>query len=157
MEPTFDIASFLREPRRPASVSAVTASGRPALATMWFGFFEGRLWFHTPSVERRPSPFLLAAGEGREVAAMVATFDPPNDVRQVRVTGPATQHPHDPDRARSIYDRYVPDWTDAWSAQAHSQALQLWSLLPQRGMAVHYPNLENTTPVRWTAPPDWLS
>lgn len=88
---------------------------------------------------------------------MVATFDPPIDVRQVRVTGPATQHPHDPDRARSIYDRYVPDWTDAWSAQAHSQALQLWSLLPQRGMAVHHPNLENTTPVRWTAPPDWLS
>ncbi|WP_201023163.1 pyridoxamine 5'-phosphate oxidase family protein [Serinicoccus chungangensis] len=113
MDPTFDIAGFLREPRRPASVSTVTASGRPALATMWFGFFGGRFWFHTPIAEKRPSPFLLAASQGREVAAMVATFDPPTDVRQVRVTGPAILHPHDPARARAIYCKYVSDWTDS--------------------------------------------
>jgi hypothetical protein len=124
---------------------------------MWFAFSDGRLWFHTPLGTGRPSPFLVAAGEGREVAAMVATFDPPDDVRQVRVTGPAALHPHDPERARSIYDRYVPDWTDAWSAQADSRALRLWSLVPRRGMAVHYPGLGNSTPVRWTEPPDWLA
>ena len=124
---------------------------------MWFGLFDGRFWFHTPSAGGHRSPFLVAAGKGREVAAMVATFDPPGDVRQVRTTGPATLHPHDPLRARAIYERYVPDWTDAWTAQAASEAFQLWSLLPERGMAVHYPDLQDTEPVRWTTPPEWLA
>lgn len=59
----FDITGFLREPRRPASVSTVTPSGRPALATMWFGLFDGRLWFHTPGTGRQehgtPHPVFL--------------------------------------------------------------------------------------------------
>lgn len=82
------VQDFLDEPRLPASVATTTARGNPALAMMWFVAEEGRLWFHTPVSDGRPSPFLAAARDNREVAVMIATFDPPDDVRQVRTTGP---------------------------------------------------------------------
>lgn len=156
MSAAFDIPGFLRENRHTASVATVTPLGRPALATMWFVLAEGRFWFHTPTSGARASPFLTAAEHGHEVAAMVATFDPPINVRQVRVTGPARLEPPDSTRVRSIYKRYLDAWSDAWEAQACSDELQLWSLEPERGMAVHYPGLENTEPVRWSTPPNWL-
>ncbi|MGI8949762.1 MAG: pyridoxamine 5'-phosphate oxidase family protein [Ornithinimicrobium sp.] len=156
MSAAFDIPGFLREPRHTASVATVTPRGRPALATMWFELAEGRFWFHTPTSGVRPSPFLTAAEHGHEVAAMVATFDPPADVRQVRVTGPARLEPPEPTRVRSIYERYLDAWSEAWEAQASSDDLQLWSLAPERGMAVHYPGLENTEPVRWSTQPNWI-
>lgn len=124
---------------------------------MWFELAEGRFWFHTPASTRRPSPFLTAAEHGREVAAMVSTFDPPRDVRQVRVTGPARLEPSAPTRVRSMYERYVDVWSEAWEAQSSSDDLQLWSLAPGRGMAVQYPGLQNTEPVRWATQPDWLA
>lgn len=122
---------------------------------MWFVAAEGRLWFHTPTAgsRRSPSPFLAAAAHLRDVAAMVATFDPPEDVRQVRTTGPARLESDDHTRVRRIYERYVDHWTDEWEAQVTSADYQLWSLLPQRGMAVSFPNLEGGTPFRWTDPP----
>lgn len=156
MTPALDVPGFLHEPRHAASVATVTPQGRPALAMMWFELFEGRFWFHTPATGPRSSPFLTAAEQGREVAAMVATFNPPVDVRQVRITGPARLEPPSTTRVRSIYERYVPTWNESWEAQATSDDFQLWSITPDRGMAVHYPDLEDTKPIRWTEPPTWL-
>ncbi|MCM2577686.1 hypothetical protein [Streptomyces meridianus] len=82
---------------------------------MWFDFAEGRLWFHTPL--RSPNPFLNAIEQGREIAAMISTFDPPEDIRQVRTTGPGRLEPTDPDRVRAIYRRYVADWDTTWEGQ----------------------------------------
>jgi Pyridoxamine 5'-phosphate oxidase len=83
-EPTFDVLGFLDEPGRPASVATVTGRGRPALAMMWFLVEDERVWFHTPEAAGGPAPFVRAAREGAPVAVMVATFDPPADVWQVR-------------------------------------------------------------------------
>lgn len=151
--PGFDVLGFLNERLHAASVATVTARGRPALALMWFVVDDGRLWFHTPAVAERPSPFLRAAAEGREVAVMVATFDPP-DVRQVRVSGPARLEAREGARIRAIYGRYIDAWTPGWEEQASSAGYQLWSMSPQRGMAVSYPGLENGPVFRWSEP--WM-
>jgi hypothetical protein len=55
----------------------MTGTGRPALAMMWFLVEDHRLWFHTAASHELPAPFQRAARERREVAVMVATFDPP--------------------------------------------------------------------------------
>lgn len=152
-KPGFDVLGFLNEPLRPASVATVTARGRPALAMMWFVLEDGRLWFHTPEEHDRPSPFLRAAAEGREVAVMVATFNPP-DIRQVRVSGPAQLEAFQDRRVRAIYGRYIDAWTHEWEEQASSTGYRLWSMSPQRGMAVTYPGLENRPAFRWSEP--WM-
>ncbi|MEC3979966.1 pyridoxamine 5'-phosphate oxidase family protein [Amycolatopsis sp. H20-H5] len=152
----FDLFSFLDEPGRPASLATVTTSGKPALGMMWFAFEDGRFWFHTPDQAGRPVPFLNAARAGRDVAAMVATFDPP-DVRQVRVTGPARIEYRDVARIERIYHRYVPTWTPEWAAQTTSEELHLWSLSPERGMAVTFPGLENRPSYRWSTAADLLA
>ena len=85
----FDVLGFLHEPGRPASVATVSGRGRPALATMWFLVEDERVWFHTAEPPGLPAPFLRAARAGAKVAVMVATFLPPADVRQVRMSGPA--------------------------------------------------------------------
>ena len=153
--PGFDVLGFLREPRRPASVATVTGHGRPALAMMWFALAEGRLWFHTACGGNPPSPFLRAAAEGQEVAVMIATFSPPGDVRQVRVSGPARLEERDDARVRAIYGRYIDEWTPTWHEQATSAGYRLWSMLPERGMAVTYPGLEDRPVFRWSEP--WIS
>jgi len=148
-QPSFDVLSFLAEPGRPASVATVTGRGRPALAMMWFAVEDGQVWFHTPRDE--PAPFLRAAGRNEPVAVMVATFSPPDDVRQVRMTGPARlAAARDDDRVRRIYDRYVPKWTPDWEEQATSENYRLWSMTPERGMAVAYPGLAGGPPFRWS-------
>ena len=152
-KPGFDVLGFLNERLRAASVATVTASGRPALAMMWFVLADGRLWFHTPQANDRPSPFLRAAAEGREVAVMIATFNPP-DVRQVRVSGPARLEAQEHARVHAIYSRYIDAWTSAWEEQASSADYCLWSMSPQRGIAVSYPGLENTPVFRWSEP--WM-
>lgn len=81
---------------------------------------------------------------------MVATFNPPTDVRQVRVTGPARLELPSQERVHSIYHRYVEACSESWEEQSTSGDFHLWSLTPQRGMAVHYPDLENTEPIRWS-------
>ncbi|MBB3661920.1 hypothetical protein FB384_000824 [Prauserella sediminis] len=151
--PNFDIHSFLDEPGRPAAVSTVTERGRPALATMWFLFADGCLWFHSPV--DKPAPFLAAAAAGREVSVLIATFSPPHDVRQFRATGPAALASRDLTRVHRIYERYVPAWSAFWREHATSDRLRLWSMLPERGMAVAYPGLAEAPVYRWSEP-TWL-
>ncbi|OXM54491.1 pyridoxamine 5'-phosphate oxidase family protein [Amycolatopsis alba] len=153
-EPIFAIQGFLDEPRLPASVATVTGRGNTALAMMWFVAEEGRLWFHTPVFDDRPAPFLDAARDHREVAVMVATFDPPDDVRQVRMTGSARLETKDVARVRRIYERYVPAWSPSWAEHAASPDALLWSMSPDRGMAVAYPGLENRPVFRWSSAAD---
>jgi hypothetical protein len=148
--PTFDVLGFLDEPGRPASVATVTGRGRPALAMMWFLVEDDRLWFHTPELSGVPAPFLRAARERREVAVMVATFDPPADVRQVRMTGPARLEEQDFERVRRLYRRYVAAWTPKWERQATLASYRPWSMSPDRGMAVSYPGLEDRPAFQWS-------
>jgi hypothetical protein len=150
--PTFDVLGMLRERGRPASVATVSGRGRPALATMWFLVEDERLWFHTAEPPGVPAPFVRAAREGAEVAVMVATFDPPADVRQVRMTGPARLEVQDHARVRRLYERYVDAWTPRWERQATSAGYRLWSMSPDRGMAVAYPGLEDGPAFRWSEP-----
>ena len=151
-QPTFDVLGFLMEPGRPASVATVSGRGRPALAMMWFLLEDRRLWFQTAESPGQPAPFLRAARERAEVAVMVATFDPPADVRQVRMTGPARLEQLDHARVRRLYGRYVDGWTPKWERQATSVSYRLWSMSPERGMAVAYPGLEDSPTYRWSEP-----
>jgi len=151
-EPAFDIVGFLGEPGHTASVATVTGRGRPALAMMWFLAERHRLWFHTPEPPGRPSPFLRAAREQHDVAVMVATFNPPADVRQVRMTGTAQLEERDDERVRRIYRRYVDAWAPNWEQQATSASYHLWSMSPDRGMAVSYPGLSDGPTFRWSEP-----
>jgi Pyridoxamine 5'-phosphate oxidase len=153
--PSFDVLSFLGEPGRPASVATVTGRGLPALAMMWFAVEDGQVWFHSPRDE--PAPFLRAAERSEPVAVMVATFSPPDDVRQVRMTGRARLAARDDDRVRRIYERFVPAWTPAWEEQATSENYGLWSMTPERGMAVAYPGLAGGPPFRWSGPDAFLA
>lgn len=146
----FAVQDFLDEPRLPAGVATTTGRGNPALAMMWFVAEEGRLWFHTPVSGDRPTPFLDAARGNREVAVMVATFNPPEDVRQVRMTGPARLETKDVMRVRRIYERYIPSWSPDWEDHAASPDAVLWSMSPDRGMAVAYPGLANGPVFRWS-------
>ena len=148
--PGFDGPGFLDEPGRPASVATVTASGQPALAMMWYAYEDDHLWFHSPEAD--PAPFLRAAAENRDVAVMVATFRPPDDVRQLRMTGPARLADRDEERVRRIYRRYVPAWSPAWDRQATSAGYRLWAMAPHRGMAVSYPGLADGPVFRWSEP-----
>jgi Pyridoxamine 5'-phosphate oxidase len=150
--PTFDVLGFLGEPGRPSSVATVTGRGRPALAMMWFLMEDHRLWFHTPEVPGLPAPFIRAAREGAPVAVMVATFSPPTDVRQVRMTGPARLEERDDARVRRLYGRYVDAWTPKWERQATLASYRLWSMSPERGMAVTYPDLRDGPTYRWSEP-----
>lgn len=155
-EPSLDVLSFLAEPGRPASVATVTGRGLPALAMMWFAVEDGQAWFHSPRDE--PAPFLRAAERNEPVAVMVATFRPPDDVRQVRMTGAARlAAARDDDRVRRIYERYVPAWTPDWEGQATSENYRLWSMTPERGMAVAYPGLAGGPPFRWSGPDAFLA
>jgi hypothetical protein len=76
----------------------------------------------------------------------VATFDPPADVRQVRMTGPARLEEQDHTRVRRLYQRYVGLWTPKWERQATSASYRLWSMSPDRGMAVTYPACRTARP-----------
>lgn len=117
---------------------------------MWFLFADGRLWFHSPV--DKPAPFLAAAAAGREVSVLVATFSPPHDVRQFRASGPAALSSRDLTRVRRIYERYVPEWSAFWREHATSDRFRLWSMLPDRGMAVAYPGLADAPVYRWSDP-----
>lgn len=148
--PTFDVLGFLHEPGHAASVATTTARGNPALAMMWFLVEDGRFWFHSPGERTRPVPFLQAARAGRDVAVMVATFNPPDDVRQVRTVGPARLEERDVCLIRRLYQRYVPTWSPLWTSQVASTKFRLWSMTPDRGMAVTFPDLRDQPEFRWT-------
>jgi hypothetical protein len=119
---------------------------------MWFLLEDDRLWFHTAEPPGLPAPFLRAARERAEVAVMVATFHPPADVRQVRMSGPARLEEPDYARVRRLYGRYVEGWTPKWERQATSPSYRLWSMSPERGMAVAYPGLQDSPTFRWSEP-----
>jgi hypothetical protein len=69
------------------------------------------------------------------------------------MTGPARlAAARDDDRVRRIYDRYVPEWTPDWEEQATSENYRLWSMTPERGMAVAYPGLAGGPPFHWSGP-----
>jgi hypothetical protein len=156
--PLFDVLGFLNEPTHVASVATVTSRGRPALAMMWFLLEDGRLWFNSPEAQQdQPAPFLRAAGEAHDVAVMVATFDPPDDVRQFRAVGPARLEKRDVSRVRRIYERYVPEWSPSWSSHAESAKFRLWSMVPERGMAVTFPGLDDSPTCRWATEADLLA
>lgn len=152
----FDVGAFLLEPLRPASVATVTASGRPALATMWFCFADDAFWLHSPV----GGPFTDAADHGAEVAIMVETFDPTGRVIQVRATGRASIPPCDVERVRTIYDRYLgPDdlWTESWREQTDDASYVLWTIEPTRGAAVRYPELRDAGGVfRWSSHAEFI-
>jgi hypothetical protein len=67
---------------------------------------------------------------------------------------PARLEERDDARVRAIYVRYVDAWTAAWEEQATSAHFRLWSMLPQRGMAVTYPALADGPVFRWSEP--WI-
>jgi hypothetical protein len=113
---------------------------------------DDRLWFHTAEPPGLPAPFIRAARQRAEVAVMVATFNPPTDVRQVLITGPARLEEHDVSRVRRLYHRYVDTWTPKWERQATSASYHLWSMSPDRGMAVTYPDLKDSPTFRWSEP-----
>lgn len=87
---------------------------------------------------------------------MMATFDPPDDVRQFRATGPARIDRADHERVRRIYDRYLGTWTPGWEEQATSAEYQLWSMLPESGMVVSFPDLAGGVAFRWSTVPSFL-
>jgi hypothetical protein len=68
------------------------------------------------------------------------------------MTGPARLEELDHDRVRRLYGRYVNGWTPKWERQATSPSYRLWSMLPERGMAVAYPDLEDSPTYRWLEP-----
>jgi hypothetical protein len=143
--PNFDIFAFLAEPRRAASVATTGRRGGPVLGMMWFHLEDQRLWF--TSLDDGRYPFVAAARAGGDVAVLVTTPERPDDVRQVRLTGPARIEEPDTDRVRRIYARYVTEWTPQWEETVTSPSLRLWSMSPERGMALTYPH--TAPPYRW--------
>src|SRR4029453_11109888 len=95
----------------------------------------------------RPASVATVSGRGRPA---LATFQPPADVRQVRMTGPARLEERDHARVRRLYDRYVGAWTPRWERQATADSYRLWSMSPDRGMAVASPGLEDGPTFRWS-------
>jgi hypothetical protein len=135
---SFDARGFLREPRRPAQVAAVSTSGLPLLGSLWFVFEEGRFWFSS----QHGSPFTRVAKREASVAVIVDEFDPPNRILQVRVRGRARSEAHDPDRVYSIYRRYLgdrsTDWPISFPERIDDENWKLWTVEPESGLVVDY-------------------
>jgi hypothetical protein len=49
------------------------------------------------------------------------------------------------------------DWASGWEEQATSAGFRLWSMLPERGMAVTYPGLANGPVFRWSRQSPWAA
>ncbi len=147
----FDLEAFLDEPLRPAQVASVSPSGAPLLGSLWFLFSQGRFWFSS----RPHTPLPAAMARGHELAVIVDDFSPPEKIRQVRVRGPGRVEPHEPDKVKRIYERYlgsdISAWPDFFGARLTDPGWALWTVTPASGLAVAYPNFE-TTEVRWRSP-----
>ena len=68
------------------------------------------------------------------------------------MTGPARVEERDDTRVRRLYLRYVDAWAPKWERQATAASYHLWSMSPERGMAVTYPDLEDGPTFRWSEP-----
>lgn len=147
------VHSFLAEPLRMAQVAAVSPTGIPLLGSLWFLFEQNRFWFSShPS-----SPLVKAAANAQPVAVMVDQFDPPDQIRQVRVRGPAQTEPHDAARVQQIYARYLGEdqvaWPDFFRTRARDPGWTLWSVTPDSGLASALPGFRGED-VRWTSAED---
>ena len=152
----FDLVAFLDEPLRPASVATVGERGGPALGSLWYIFEERRFWFTSRDGQ---APFLLAARAGRDVAVMVETFEPPEQIQLLRATGPARIEPRDAARIEKVYRRYLghdfDECPDVFRARLHDREFFLWTVLAQRGLVVTFPNFLPRE-FRWSEPGPFL-
>lgn len=143
-----EIHAYLAEPLRMAQVAAVSPSGSPLLGSLWFLFSDGLFWFSSHPT----SPLVIAAAAGKQVAVIVDQFDPPDQIRQVRVRGPAQCEPHDPEQVHAIYARYLGSdetvWPDFFRSRAADPAWTLWSVSPDSGAATSLPAFRGQD-VRW--------
>lgn len=149
--PPFDIRTFLDEPRRPAQLAAVSASGTPLLGSMWFLYDQGKFWFST----RPEGPIPRAASGGSDVAVIVDDFSPPDKIRQVRIRGRGQVEPHDPEQVDRIYRRYLGTdhnlWPEFFRLRLDDQAFALWTVIPTSGLAVAFPDFD-VSELRWDTP-----
>lgn len=146
-----NVAGFLAEPGRPAQVAAVSPSGLPLLGSLWFCYADGRFWFSShPS-----SPLVRAAAAGRPIAVIVDRFDPPSDIRQVRVRGPGTVEPPDPARVTAIYSRYLGDgeWPEFFRTRVSDPDWILWTVRPASGVVTDNPGFR-AVEQRWSTAAD---
>ena len=142
------VAEFLAEDLRMAQVAAVTRSGSPLLGSLWFVFDDGRFWFtNHPS-----SPFVAAVQRRVDLAVLIDQFDPPDRIRQIRVSGPGRIEAHDARRVRQIYERYLgrsdSEWPDFFRERVDDPTWTLWSVSPVRGVATMYPDFREQS-TRW--------
>jgi hypothetical protein len=73
------------------------------------------------------------------------------------MSGPARLEERDDERVRRLYGRYVDGWAPKWERQATSANYFLWSMSPDRGMAVSYPGLRDSPTFRWSEPSELFS
>jgi hypothetical protein len=118
------------------------------LGSFWFLFVDGRFWFNS----RYETPLPKAIADGSQVAVIVDDFTPPDQIRQVRVRGPGSLEPHDPDRVQAIYRRYLGDRLEDWPRffrdRCHDPAWGLWTASPATGLAVSSPQF-GSREIRW--------
>ena len=100
-----------------------------------------------------------AARSGELVAVMVQVFEPPKNIRLIRVTGPARIEPHDPRRVQAIYERYLGDdlnqWPGFFRERLQDEAFRLWSVHAVSGKAEEFPDFGDRV-FRWTKPGAFL-
>ncbi len=153
-ERDFDPLSFLSEPLRMAQVASVAPSGVPILGSMWFVFRDRRFWFSSPG----GSPLPMAAAAGTEVAVLIDDFSPPDRIRQIRVRGAGRIEAHDRVTVERIYERYLGKvrrtWPQFFVERAGDPRWVLWSVSPDSGVAVHFPNFRSGDERRWRRPAD---
>lgn len=117
-----------------AQVAAVSPRGAPLLGSLWFLFADGRFWFSSHS----SSPLIKAAERNAEVAVIVDEFDPPENIRQVRIRGSPRVEDHDALRVRDIYRRYLgtdlAGWPPFLNERTDDTSWILWSVCPVTGV-----------------------
>lgn len=92
----------------------------------------------------------MVTGMPRPTFDVLGFLHEPGHAASVATTvGPARLEDRDVPLIRRIYQRYVPSWSPLWTAQVESTKYRLWSTLPDRGMAVSYPDLRDRPEFRW--------
>jgi Pyridoxamine 5'-phosphate oxidase len=146
----FDATAFLNEAGRSAQVASVSQSAQPLLGSLWFLFDRQRFWFSSAKAGVLPQ----AAMRGTPIAVIVDDFDPPRNIRQVRIRGRGQIEPHDPAVVRRIYERYLGSDDEEWPLLFRSLVYQsddwvLWSVYPDTGLALIAPDFVEKA-YRWT-------
>jgi hypothetical protein len=133
-----DVAAQARRllvgPPRPCALSVVTPTGRPGLATSWFAFEDGVVYFHS-----RASALVAAAAAGAEAAFCCDEWAPPT-ISRVKLTG-RLERSDARHRVRGLYARYLGDpsgWHPSWHQQVEAPECAVLRLVPTRGSAVTF-------------------